>query len=71
MEDEEKPYLNETQINTGISALNNIEDKLMAIRNELTTREKPYKRYLREKLDSIYWDVKVLMNMTKEDKEGE
>lgn len=71
MEDEEKPYLNETQINIGISALNNIEDKLMAIRNELITRERPYKNYLREKLDSVYWDVKVLMNMTNEDKEGE
>ena len=64
-----EPYLNENQKRTATSCLNNIEDKLMAVRNELTTRERPYKSYLKEKLDSIYWDVKVLINMTNEEDE--
>ena len=34
-----------------------------AINTELNTREKPYKTYLKEKMDSINWDIKVLNNM--------
>ena len=49
----------------------NIEDKLAAIKNELLTREKPHKPYLNEKLDSIYWDVKVLMNISKLNEDDE
>ena len=34
-----------------------------AVENELYTREKPHKGYLTEKLDSINWNVQVLMRM--------
>lgn len=68
---EKEVFLNESQSRTALSCVSNIEDKLEAIKNELLTREKPYKPYLNEKLDSIYWDVKVLMNIAKLEDEKE
>lgn len=57
--------LNESQIKTSLSAVYNIEDKLAAIKKELLEVEKPHKEYLNEKLESIYWDVIVLRNISK------
>lgn len=68
---EKEVFLNESQSRTALSCVSNIEDKLEAIKNELLTREKPYKPYLNEKLDSIYWDVKVLINIAKLEDEKE
>ena len=58
-------FLNENQTGISMSCVANIEDKLAAIKNELITRERPHKPYLNEKLDSIYWDLKVMMNVAK------
>lgn len=68
---EKEVFLNENQTGISMSCVANIEDKLAAIKNELITREKPYKPYLNEKLDSIYWDLKVLMNVAKIEDEKE
>jgi hypothetical protein len=61
-------YLNETQKKTGLSAAYNIQDKMNAVMTELN-KEHSYKCYLNEKLDSIYWDVKVLLNMCNQENE--
>lgn len=61
-------YLNENQIGIAKSAIGNIKDRLKAIEIEIYTREKPYKSYLNEKLDSIRWDLQVLLNMAKPDR---
>lgn len=68
---EKEVFLNESQSRTALTCVANIEDKLAAIKNELLTREKPHKPYLNEKLDSIYWDVKVLMNISKLNEDDE
>lgn len=68
---EKEVFLNENQSRTALTCVANIEDKLAAIKNELLTREKPHKPYLNEKLDSIYWDVKVLMNISKLNEDDE
>ena len=56
-------YLDEEKKNRAKMCVANIIDKLQAINTELNTREKPYKTYLKEKMDSINWDIKVLNNM--------
>ena len=56
-------YLDEEEKNRAKMCVANIIDKLQAINTELNTREKPYKTYLKEKMDSINWDIKVLNNM--------
>ena len=56
-------YLDEEEKNRAKMCVANIIDKLQAIDTELNTREKPYKTYLKEKMESINWDVKVLNNM--------
>lgn len=56
-------YLDEEEKNSAKMCVANITDKLQAINTELNTREKPYKTYLKEKMDSINWDIKVLNNM--------
>ena len=56
-------YLDEEEKNRAKMCVVNITDKLQAINTELNTREKPYKTYLKEKMDSINWDIKVLNNM--------
>lgn len=59
-------YLDEEEKNRAKMCVANIIDKLQAIDTELNTREKPYKTYLKEKMDSINWDIKVLNNMINE-----
>lgn len=44
----------------------NIRDKMTSITNEICHIEKPNKRYLLEKLESIAWDVNVLIGMCKD-----
>ena len=56
-------YLDEEEKNRAKMCVANIIDKLQAIDTELNTREKPYKTYLKEKMGSINWDIKVLNNM--------
>lgn len=56
-------YLDDEEKNRAKMCVANIIDKLQAIDIELNTREKPYKTYLKEKMDSINWDIKVLNNM--------
>lgn len=45
----------------------NIQDKLYSISNELNNSPVAYKPYLKEKLDSIIWDINVLKNMVEGD----
>lgn len=61
-------YLSESQIGIAKSAISNIYDKMKSIETEIYTRQKPYKNYLNEKLDSVKWDVQVLLNLAKPDK---
>ena len=56
-------YLDEEEKSRAKMCVANITDKLQAIDTELNTREKPYKTYLKEKMDSINWDIKVLNSM--------
>ena len=44
---------------------NNIRDKMRAITKEIWEVEKPNKKYLLEKLDSVAWDINVLIRMCK------
>lgn len=62
-------YLNEDEIRRAKMCVSNIKDKLQAVASELTLVEKPHKKYLKEKLDSITWDVNVLNNMVNESEE--
>lgn len=71
MAEKKEIFLNENQVDISFGCIANIEDKLEAIKHELYSREKPHKPYLNEKLDSIYWDVKVLKNICKVDDENE
>lgn len=59
-------YLNEDEIKRAKMCLANIEDKLKAVKTEITTSQKPYKSYLREKMNSITWDVNVINHMIEE-----
>ena len=66
-----KPYLDEEEMNRAKMCITNIQDKFEAIKTELNN-EKAYKGYLKEKLDSIQWDVNCLLNMcNSEDNENE
>lgn len=56
-------YLNADEIKRAKMCIANIEDKLNAVKTEILSREKPYKDYLKEKLDSMNWDVQVLISM--------
>lgn len=61
-------YLTENQIGIAKSCIANINDKMKAVEMEIMTRQRPYKNYLNEKLDSIRWDLQVLSNLAKPDK---
>ena len=67
MSETNKPYLEGYDISKAKDYAYNIQDKLNAIANELE-QEKPYKRYLQEKLESILWDTNCLIVMCKEEK---
>lgn len=62
-----EPFLNELQRENAKMCIRNIADKMLSVDTEISTKEKPYKRYLKEKLDSINWDVQVLLNLCKEE----
>lgn len=49
----------------------NINDKMLSITNEVTSREKSYAYYIDEKLKDIEWDIKVLRNRVNEALEKE
>ena len=65
------PYLNEDEIKRAKMCVANIKDKLYAIEKEINETQRPYKHYLKEKLDSIIWDTKVLNNMIEGDDEND
>ena len=56
-------YLSKEEIKRAKMCVLNIQDKLGSVASEINTREKPYKHYLQEKIESILWDANVLMNM--------
>lgn len=64
-----KPYLDETQKERAKMCIRNIADKMLSVDTEISQKEKSYKSYLLEKLESIRWDVQVLMSMCEEDDE--
>ena len=66
-----EPFLNKNQKGIAESCIRNIADKMLSIDTEISQKEKSYKSYLLEKLESIYWDIQVLINMCKEDDEDE
>lgn len=63
MNESDKPYLEGYNISRAKDCAYNIQDKLNAITNELE-QEKPYKGYLKEKLESILHDTECLLSMS-------
>ena len=63
IEDVDLPYLDEDEIKRAKMCIYNINDKMESISNEILNSEKAYKSYLKEKIDSIYNDIKVLKSM--------
>ena len=60
---EKLPYLTEDEKKRYEMCLRNIEDKLKALKIE-TENERPYRYYIKEKIDSILWDAKVIEQLT-------
>lgn len=60
-----KNYLEGEDLQRARMCNGNILDKVSAINTEIQTVQKPNKRYLLEKLESIAWDVNVLIRMCK------
>lgn len=60
-----KDYLVKEEIERAIGCLSVIQDNLNAIRTELMVNEKPYKNYLREKIQPCLNDILVLNEMCK------
>ena len=63
-------YLSEDEIKRAQMCVLNIQDKLGSVVSEIK-KEKPYKSYLKEKLDSITWDVNVLNSMIENNEDEE
>ena len=61
----ENPNLDNNEIKRALGCIANIEDKIKAIKQELL-KEKPYKYYINEKIDSVLWDAKCIKSMSKE-----
>ena len=66
-----KNYLENENLRRARMCDNNITDKMRAVSKELWEVEKPNKKYLLEKLDSIAGDVNVLIRMCKGGNENE
>lgn len=66
-----KNYLEDENLKRAKICDNNITDKMRAISKEIWEVEKPNKRYLLEKLESVAWDVNVLIRMCKGGDEDE
>lgn len=64
--EEQLPYLTGYEIIRASNCEHNIQDKLDAIKSEIH-KEKPYKGYMLEKLQSILWDTKCLISMCEND----
>ena len=58
-------YLENENLRRAKMCDNNIRDKMRAITKEIWEVEKPNKKYLLEKLDSVAWDINVLIRMCK------
>ena len=65
-----EPFLDEYEKRRYEMCLRNIEDKLKALKAE-AEKEKPYRGYIKEKVDSILWDAKCIDNMTNRTEEDE
>lgn len=63
------PYLDDEELNVSKMCIANIKDKMEAVETEINKEGKAYKTYLKEKLDSIYRDVKVLVSIVRDDEE--
>lgn len=59
-------FLDENEKKRAAGCINNIQDKLDALKSEICSREKPFKPYMMEKLDSILWDTNCLISMCKD-----
>ena len=59
---EDLPYLTDQEKETFKMCLANIEDKLHALQCE-SNQDHCYKTYIKEKSNSIYYDIKVILNM--------
>ena len=66
-----KNYLENENLRRAKMCDNNIGDKMRAITKEIWEDEKPNKKYLLEKLDSVAWDINVLIRMCKGENENE
>lgn len=58
-------FLNKEEKQRAKECVYNIKDKMNAIENEVFYKDKSYKEYLLEKLQSILWDTNCLINMCK------
>lgn len=63
-----EPYLDEDEKRRYEMCLRNIEDKLKALKAE-AEKERPYRYYIKEKIDSIIWDAKCIEFLTHNDEE--
>ncbi len=64
-------FLNDEEVKRAKLCVANIKDKMLSVDNEINNTNKPCKSYLREKLDSITWDVNVLNKMIENNEEEE
>lgn len=60
--EEKLPYLTANELETYKMCVANIGDKIKSLSNE-AKRSKPYKHYIKEKADSISFDINVILNM--------
>lgn len=56
------PYLADEEHKKALSCVENILDKIMAIKSELSN-EKAYRSYLAEKISSVLWDANCINSM--------
>lgn len=62
--------LNEDELKRARLCVANIKDKFTSVENEVFNNKGfAYKPYLKEKLQSIYWDIEVLKEMCDDDNE--
>lgn len=64
-------YLSDEEVKRAKMCTSNIQDKLQAVIKELNESPRAYKTYLREKMNSITWDVNCLNNMVEEEENEE
>lgn len=66
MEEEQLPYLTESEVQRAKMLIGEIEDLFNSIKVEIFTRQRPYKSYMNEKLQGVITDIKCLESLIKD-----